>query len=62
MARFVVKGVLKLGGEERPFSREFDAPGEQRARERAYSYFGSKHGLRRSDVEIRSVEEARRHE
>jgi len=56
MAKDVVKGVLKLGDEERPFSREFEASSEARAHELAYTYFGSQNGLRRSNIKIQSSE------
>ena len=59
MVKFNVTGTMKLGSEERRFQREFDAPSEKRAREIAYSFFGSKHGLKRSNLVIESVEPAR---
>ncbi|RLG18060.1 50S ribosomal protein L18a [Candidatus Micrarchaeota archaeon] len=56
MAKFSIRGVLNLGNEKRSFSREFEAPNEKRARELAYSFFGSKHGLPRNKVVIEAVD------
>lgn len=62
MAKFLVKGTMKLGKgvalEHRPFEREFEAASEKRVRELAYTYFGSKSGLRRSAIAIESVSKA----
>ncbi|VVC03933.1 50S ribosomal protein L18Ae [Candidatus Burarchaeum australiense] len=62
MAKFTVKGVMRLGKgarlEMRPFAREFDAPSESRARELAYSFFGSKSGLNRRALVIESIAKA----
>ena len=58
MVNYSVKGIMKLGSEQRRFEKEFEAPNEVRARELAYSFFGSKHGLKRSKLVIESVQPA----
>ena len=62
MAKFVVKGKMRLGRgvtlEHRPFVREFEATSESRARELAYTFFGSKSGLNRRAIAIESVSKA----
>ena len=44
--------------EHRPFVREFEATSESRAREIAYTFFGSKSGLNRRAIAIESVTKA----
>jgi len=55
MAKFMVKGMLDLGRENRKFEREFEADSEKRAGEKAQAFFGSKSGLKRSAVNITEI-------
>ncbi|MDO8339458.1 MAG: 50S ribosomal protein L18Ae [Candidatus Burarchaeum sp.] len=62
MVKFLVKGKMRLGRgvklELRPFKHEFEATSESRARELAYTFFGSNSGLKRSAVVIESIAKA----
>jgi ribosomal protein L20A (L18A) len=62
MAKFLVKGKMKLGRgvklEYRPFAHEFEATSESRVRELVYTFFGSKSGLNRRAITIDSITKA----
>lgn len=57
MSEFTVRGRFKDRGAWDSFERRLEATNENVAIEHVYATFGSKHGLRRSQVEISEVEE-----
>jgi len=55
---FIISGIIKLGKEERTFSKNVEAPSENAAKEKLYALFGSKNGIKRTQVKIEKVEKA----
>ncbi len=58
MANYQVKGVFYPGSEKHVFEKEVDADNEELAQERIYTDLGSKHRVKRTQIEIREVNEA----
>ncbi|MDY6779339.1 MAG: 50S ribosomal protein L18Ae [Halobacteria archaeon] len=56
--KYVVTGTFYPGGDEREFTKRVEADNEDVARERVYTDLGSKHRLKRTQIEVESVEEA----
>lgn len=58
MKNFVVKGTFKAGHSWEKFTKNVESQNEKNAREKVYSVFGSKHGIKRSLINIDAVNEA----
>jgi large subunit ribosomal protein LX len=58
MKDFMVKGTFKAGHKWENFTKNVKSQNEKNAREKVYSLFGSKHGIKRSFISIDSVNEA----
>ena len=56
MAKYLVCGKFGVGKDKRPFEKQVEAQSEKLARETAYSLLGSNGGVKRSAIEIISVE------
>ncbi|MFA5050418.1 MAG: 50S ribosomal protein L18Ae [Candidatus Micrarchaeia archaeon] len=56
MVKFIVSGKIKLQGKERVFEKEIDAQSEKHAKENIYAVFGSKNGLKRTNIKIERVQ------
>ena len=52
-----IKGSFVMGSETQVFTKEFRAVKEEDLYEKLYSIFGSKHGIKRSQIKIDSIEE-----
>jgi large subunit ribosomal protein LX len=52
MSEYSVSGQWKGRDGWQPFERTIDAENEDVAREHVYAEFGSRHGLKRTEVEI----------
>ncbi|WP_255333871.1 50S ribosomal protein L18Ae [Methanosarcina sp. KYL-1] len=57
MKNFVVKGKFKAGLTWEKFTKTIESQNEKNAQDKVYSIFGSKHGIKRSQVEIESIAE-----
>lgn len=57
MKNFVVKGKFKAGLTWEKFTKRIESQNEKNAQDKVYSIFGSKHGIKRSQVEIESIAE-----
>jgi large subunit ribosomal protein LX len=55
MSEFTVTGSFKARDGWQAFEKTIEAPNEDVAEDRAYAEFGSKHGLKRTQVEISEV-------
>ena len=55
MSEFTVTGTFEARDGRQAFETTIDAPNENVAEDRAYAEFGSKHGLKRTQVEIEEV-------
>jgi len=55
MTNYTVTGRWQGRDGWQPFEKDLDAPNEDVATEHTYAEFGSKHGLKRSQVEIEEV-------
>jgi large subunit ribosomal protein LX len=55
MSEFTVTGRWKARDGWQTFEKEIDAENENVAREHVYAEFGSKHGLKRTQVEVEEV-------
>ncbi len=55
---FQVEGTLRVGSEERQFSKTIEAKSENDARNRVLAEFGSKNGLPRSAIRIEKISKA----
>ena len=53
--KFRINGEVKIGSENRKFSREVDAKSERHAKELVYSLFGSQGGVKRVNVKIAEI-------
>lgn len=58
MSEFTVTGRYRERGGWRDFSTSIDAENDAVAEERAYAALGSRHGLKRTQIEIEGVEPA----
>ena len=58
MSRYSVRGRFQSRDGFRPFESELEAPNEDVAVEHAYATFGSRHGLKRTQIEIDEVSQA----
>ncbi len=56
---FIVKGNLKLGNNWEPFTKKLTTLNKKLASEKALSLIGSEHRLRRNQIRINSIEEAK---
>ena len=54
---FRIKGSFVMGSETQVFTKELRAIKEEEIYEKLYSIFGSKHGIKRNQVKIDSIEE-----
>lgn len=57
MTEYEVTGRFEPGGEEREFTQVVEAENEDVAREHTYSTLGSRHRLKRTQIEIEEVDE-----
>ena len=57
MSQYTVTGRWKGRDGWQAFEKEIEAENENVAKERTYSEFGSKHGLKRPQIRIDGVEE-----
>lgn len=55
MAQFVVSGRFQTREGKQSFERTLEAENESVAQEHVFSQFGSEHGLKRTQVEIKDV-------
>lgn len=55
MSQFTVSGRFRSRDGWQAFTKSIDAPNEEVAREHTFAEFGSKHGLKRTQVEIEEV-------
>ena len=51
-----VEGTFRINGEWRPYMKVISAPNEEQAKERVYTIMGSKHRLKRRDIQVGKVE------
>ena len=51
-----VEGTFRIDGEWRPYRKVISAPNEEQARERVYTVMGSKHRLKRRDIQVGKIE------
>ena len=52
-----VKGTFLMGDEYHKFTKEYKATSEHNVEEKIYARFGSKHGINRNQISIKSIEE-----
>ena len=52
-----VKGTFVMGDEYHKFTKEYKATSEHNVEEKIYARFGSKHGINRNQISIKSIEE-----
>lgn len=57
MKSFIVKGKFKAGNIWENFTKKIESQNEKNATDKTYSIFGSKHGVKRSQVQIESIAE-----
>jgi large subunit ribosomal protein LX len=57
MQEYEVHGTFEPGGEERGFTQVIEAENADVARERTYAELGSRHRLKRTQIEIDEVDE-----
>lgn len=57
MKSFIVKGKFKAGNTWENFTKKIESQNEKNATDKTYSIFGSKHRVKRSQVQIESVAE-----
>ena len=55
---FRIKGSFVMGSETQVFTKEFRAIKEEEIYEKLYSIFGSKHGIKRNQIKVDSIEES----
>jgi large subunit ribosomal protein LX len=53
-----VEGMYQLEGRWKPYSKVIAAPNEKQAKERVYTLLGSKHRLKRREIQVAKVEPA----
>ena len=52
-----VKGTFVMGDEYHKFTKEYKAVSEDDLKEKIYARFGSKHGINRNQISIKSIDE-----
>lgn len=57
--KYSVSGNMKLGSENRKFTKTIEAKSENDARDKVYSLIGSVNGIQRSMISIEKVEEVK---
>jgi len=57
MKNFVVKGKFKAGSNWEKFTKNVESQNEKNATDKVYSVFGSKHSIKRSQIQIESIAE-----
>jgi len=57
MKSFIVKGKFKAGNSWENFTKKIESQNEKNATDKTYSIFGSKHSVKRSQIQIESVVE-----
>ena len=57
MKNFFVKGKFKAGSNWENFTKKVESQNEKNAIDKVYSVFGSKHGIKRSQIQIESIAE-----
>jgi large subunit ribosomal protein LX len=57
MKNFVVKGKFKAGSNWENFTKTVESQNEKNATDKVYSIFGSRHGIKRSQIQIESIAE-----
>jgi large subunit ribosomal protein LX len=57
MKNFIVKGKFKAGTNWENFTKNVESQNEKNATDKVYSVFGSKHGVKRSQIQIESIAE-----
>ena len=55
MTEYEVTGRFEPGGDEREFTQVIEAENENVARERTYTNLGSRHRLKRTQIEVNEV-------
>jgi len=53
---FTVEGTARIDGQWRPYRKVISAPNEVQAKERVYTLLGSKHRLKRRDIQVAKIE------
>ncbi len=56
---FIVKGILKSGNKWEPFTKKIATLSKKQASEKTFSLIGSEHRLKRNQIKINSIEEAK---
>ncbi|HOA70029.1 MAG TPA: 50S ribosomal protein L18Ae [Methanosarcina thermophila] len=57
MKNFIVKGKFKAGNSWEKFTKKVESQNEKNATDKVYSIFGSKHGIKRNQIQIESIAE-----
>jgi large subunit ribosomal protein LX len=57
MKNFVVKGKFKAGSNWEIFTKKVESLNEKNAIDKVYSVFGSKHSVKRNQIQIESISE-----
>ena len=53
--KFKVDGEIKIGSEQRVFTKEIEAKSENHAKELIYALFGAQNGIKRVNVKIAEI-------
>lgn len=56
MSEFTVRGTFKARDGWQSFEKTIEAPNEDVAEERTYAEFGSRHGLKRTQIDVEGVD------
>jgi len=57
MKSFIVKGKFKAGNAWENFTKTVESQNEKNATDKTYSIFGSKHRVKRNQIQIESIAE-----
>ena len=57
MKNYIVKGKFKAGNSCEKFTKKIESQNEKNATDKVYSIFGSKHGIKRNQIQIESIAE-----
>jgi large subunit ribosomal protein LX len=57
MKNFIVTGKFKAGNTWEKFTKKIESQNEKNATDKVYSIFGSKHGIKRSQIQIETIAE-----
>lgn len=57
MKSFIVKGKFKAGSSWESFTKKVESQNEKNATDKTYSIFGSKHRVKRNQIQIESIAE-----